>query len=78
MKIVNDANKRTHGHDLVVHPTSPGSGPLYLFNEYVPMVSVGCSDFLGKAHSPNESISLENFRKAQHRVVAIMDEMSRW
>jgi len=78
VKIVNAANKKTHGHDLVVHPTSPGSGPLYLFNEHVPMVSVGCGDHLGKAHSPNESISLENFRKAQHRIVAIMDEMSRW
>jgi acetylornithine deacetylase/succinyl-diaminopimelate desuccinylase-like protein len=78
VKIVNAANKRTHGHDLVIHPTSPGSGPLYLFNEHVPMVSVGCSDYLGKAHSPNESISLENFRLAQHRVVALMDEMSRW
>ena len=78
VNIVNEANKRTHGHDLVVHPTSPGSGPLYLFNEFVPMVSVGCGDYLAKAHSPNESISLENFRKAQHRVVAIIDEMSRW
>lgn len=78
VKIVNAANKKTHGHDIVVHPTSPGSGPLYLFNEHVPMVSVGCGDHLGKAHSPNESISLENFRKAQHRVVAKMDEMSRW
>ena len=78
VKIVNAANKRTHGHDLVVHPTSPGSGPLYLFNEHVPMVSIGCGDFLGKAHSPNESISIENYRMAQHRLVAIMDEMSRW
>ena len=78
VKIVNAANKKIFGHDLVVHPTSPGSGPLYLFSEHVPMVSVGCSDFLGKAHSPNESISIENFRKVQHRVVAIMDEMSRW
>ncbi|TFG33311.1 M20/M25/M40 family metallo-hydrolase [Candidatus Thorarchaeota archaeon] len=77
VKIVEAANKRVFG-DLVIHPTNPGSGPLYLFNEYVPMVSVGCSDHLGKAHSPNESISLENYRRAQHRIVAIMDEMSHW
>ena len=77
VKIVEAANRRVFGN-LVIHPTSPGSGPLYLFNKNVPMVSVGCSDHLGKAHSPNESISIENFRKAQHRIVAIMDEMSRW
>ncbi|RDE13192.1 MAG: peptidase M20 [Candidatus Thorarchaeota archaeon] len=77
VKIVKAANRRVFG-DLIIHPTSPGSGPLYLFNRYVPMVSVGCSDHLGNAHSPNESISLENFRRAQHRIVAIIDEMSRW
>ncbi|TFG28272.1 M20/M25/M40 family metallo-hydrolase [Candidatus Thorarchaeota archaeon] len=77
VKIVEAANRRVFG-DLVIHPTSPGSGPLYLFNEFVPMVSIGCGDHLGKAHSPNESISVENFRKAQHRIVAIMDEMSHW
>jgi acetylornithine deacetylase/succinyl-diaminopimelate desuccinylase-like protein len=77
VKIVEAANKRVFG-DLVIHPTSPGSGPLYLFNRYVPMVSIGCGDHLGNAHSPNESISLENFRKAQHRIVSIIDEMSRW
>jgi acetylornithine deacetylase/succinyl-diaminopimelate desuccinylase-like protein len=77
VKIVETANKKVFGN-LLIHPTSPGSGPLYLFNKHVPMVSVGCSDYLGNAHSPNESISLENFRKAQHRIVAIMDEMSQW
>jgi acetylornithine deacetylase/succinyl-diaminopimelate desuccinylase-like protein len=77
VKIVEAANRRVFG-DLNIHPTSPGSGPLYLFNKHVPMVSVGCSDHLGNAHSPNESIPLDNFRKAQHRIVAIMDEMSRW
>ena len=61
VKIVEAANNRIFG-ELVIHPTSPGSGPLYLFNEYVPMVSVGCGDYLGKPHSPNESISLDYYR----------------
>lgn len=77
VKIVASANKQVFG-DLVVHPTSPGSGPLYLFNDYVPMVSIGCGDYLGKAHSPNESIAIDNYRRAQHRIVAIMDKMSHW
>ena len=77
VNIVRRANQRVFG-DLKVHPTSPGSGPLYLFNSHVPMVSVGCGDYESRAHSPNESIIVENYRKAQHRVVWIMDEMSRW
>ncbi len=75
--IIKTANRRIFG-DLIVHPTSPGSGPLYLFNESVPMVSIGCGDHLGKAHSPNESISLEKYRKCQQRIVAIIEEMSHW
>ncbi len=77
VKIVETANKRVFG-DMVIHPTSPGSGPLYLFNKYVPMVSIGCGDYESKAHSPNESIVIENYRKAMHRIVAVMDEMSKW
>jgi len=78
VQVVNRANKAVFGHDLVIHPTSPGSGPLYLFKEYVPMVSIGCGDFYSGAHSPNESIKLENYTLAMKRIVSIIDEMSRW
>jgi acetylornithine deacetylase/succinyl-diaminopimelate desuccinylase-like protein len=77
VKIVEKANQRVFG-DMVIHPTSPGSGPLYLFNKHVPMVSIGCGDYESKAHSPNESIVVENYRKNMHRLVAVMDEMSKW
>ncbi|MFX0054530.1 MAG: M20/M25/M40 family metallo-hydrolase [Promethearchaeota archaeon] len=63
---------------LRVHPTSPGSGPLYIFKDYVPMVSIGVSDFDSKGHSPNESIKIENFRKGMLRLVYLIDEMGRW
>jgi len=77
VKIVERANQSVFG-EMKIHMTSPGSGPLYLFNKYVPMVSIGCGDHLSKAHSPNESIVVENYRKAMHRIVAVIDEMSRW
>ncbi|MHA2396924.1 MAG: M20/M25/M40 family metallo-hydrolase, partial [Candidatus Thorarchaeota archaeon] len=77
VKIVERANQRVFG-DMIIHPTSPGSGPLYLFNKHVPMVSIGCADYESKAHSPNESIVVENYRKSMHRIVAVMDEMSKW
>ncbi|MHA1929799.1 MAG: hypothetical protein ACTSV2_14600, partial [Candidatus Thorarchaeota archaeon] len=67
-----------YGHDLIIHPTSPGSGPLYLFKDFVPMVSIGCGDFYSAAHSPNESIKLENYTLSMKRIVSIIDEMGRW
>ena len=78
VEIVNAANIMAFGHDMKIHPTNPGSGPLYLFQNSVPMVSVGCGDFYSRAHSPNETIKVENFRKTMKRTVAIIDEMAKW
>ncbi len=76
--LVNLANKSVYGHDLVLHVTSPGSGPLYLFTEHVPMVSIGCSDFDSRAHSPNESIVIDDYRLAMHRYAVLINEMGGW
>jgi acetylornithine deacetylase/succinyl-diaminopimelate desuccinylase-like protein len=78
VRVVANATKQVFGHKLRVHPTSPGSGPLYLFKDYVPMISIGVGDHNSRAHSPNESISLENLMKSTKRIVVIMDEMYRW
>ncbi|MFW9849078.1 MAG: M20/M25/M40 family metallo-hydrolase [Candidatus Thorarchaeota archaeon] len=78
VEVVNRANKIVFGHDLVIHTTSPGSGPLYLFTEHVPMVSIGCGDFDSRAHSPNESIVIDNYLLTMKRVAVVIDEMSRW
>jgi acetylornithine deacetylase/succinyl-diaminopimelate desuccinylase-like protein len=75
--VVRRANAKVFD-DLKVHPTSPGSGPLYIFKDYVPMVSIGVSDFDSKGHSPNESIKIENFRNGMLRLVHLIDEMGRW
>ncbi len=76
--IVAKATQQVFGHKLRVHPTNPGSGPLYLFKKYVPMVSIGIGDYNSRAHSPNESISLDNLIKSTKRVAAICEEMGRW
>ncbi|MFX0045255.1 MAG: M20/M25/M40 family metallo-hydrolase [Candidatus Hermodarchaeota archaeon] len=75
--VVRRANEKVFG-ELRVHPTSSGSGPLYLFKDHVPMVSVGVGDVESRAHSPNESIKVENFFKGMNRIALIMDELSRW
>ncbi|MFW9909963.1 MAG: M20/M25/M40 family metallo-hydrolase [Candidatus Thorarchaeota archaeon] len=76
--IANRANQLVFGQELVIHPTNPGSGPLYLFVEHVPMVSIGCGDFASRAHSPNESIVIDNYRLAMHRIATVIEEMSLW
>ncbi|MFW9918900.1 MAG: M20/M25/M40 family metallo-hydrolase [Candidatus Thorarchaeota archaeon] len=78
VELVKLATKKVYGHDLVIHPTSPGSGPLYLFIEHVPMVSIGVGDYNSRAHSPNESIVIENYKLAMHRIAILLDEMGRW
>ncbi len=78
VELVNKANKAVFGHDLVLQPTSPGSGPLYLFNEYVPMVSIGCGDYDSRAHAPNESIMIENYHNTIKRIAVLMHEMGSW
>jgi acetylornithine deacetylase/succinyl-diaminopimelate desuccinylase-like protein len=76
--LVKRANRRAFGHDPVVHVTSPGSGPLYLFKNQVPMVSIGCGDFFSRVHSPNESIIIDNYVNSMKRTVYLVDEMARW
>jgi acetylornithine deacetylase/succinyl-diaminopimelate desuccinylase-like protein len=76
--IIAKANKSIFGHDIRIHPTCPGSGPLYLFKDHVPMVSIGVGDHDARAHSPNENISIDNFTKAIKRLVAIIHEMGKW
>lgn len=78
VKIISKANEAVFGHPIRIHPTCPGSGPLYLFKEYVPMVSIGIGDYNSRAHSPNESVPVDNFVKAMQRLVVIMDLMGKW
>ncbi len=78
VKIIAKANKSVFGHDIRIHPTCPGSGPLYLFKDHVPMVSIGVGDHDARAHSPNENISIDTFTKAIKRLVFIIHGMGKW
>ncbi len=78
VEIINKANQSVFGHPMRIHPTCPGSGPLYLFKEYVPMVSIGIGDYNSRAHSPNESVPVDYFINAMKRIAVIIDLMGRW
>lgn len=78
VNIVDKANQAVFGHPIRIHPTCPGSGPLYLFKDYVPMISIGIGDHNSRAHSPNESVLVENYIKSMKRIAIIMDKMGKW
>lgn len=78
VEIVKQATQQVFDHEPLIHPTSPGSGPLYLFKDYCPMVSVGVGDHDSRAHAPNESVALDTFFKATRRIAVIMDLMGKW
>jgi hypothetical protein len=69
VKVVVKANQKVFGHKIILHPTSPASGPLSYFKGYVPMVSIGCSDHDARVHAPNESIRLDYFVKNMKKPV---------
>lgn len=49
----------------VLAPNSAGTGPMYIFGEYLqlPVVSTGVGWVQSKAHAPNESIRLQDFEQ---------------
>ncbi len=77
VEVVRKANEAVFG-DLVVHPTSPASGPLFLFKDLVPMVAIGCADVEARQHAPNESIALKNLFLDMKRFVHLFYELSKW
>ncbi|MEM2141995.1 MAG: M20/M25/M40 family metallo-hydrolase, partial [Candidatus Thorarchaeota archaeon] len=76
VEVVRKATTMAFGHEPIVHPTHPGSGPLYLFADYVPMVSVGCGNFGSRVHSPNENITVDDFLRSMKRTVYVIESMS--
>jgi acetylornithine deacetylase/succinyl-diaminopimelate desuccinylase-like protein len=61
---------------VILNPISGGSGPMWAFRHFLqaPIVTMGSGDPMGNAHSPNESISIEQFvlatREMAHLLVA--------
>lgn len=56
-----EAARATYGHEPIVYPTSPGSGPLYTLCRETPAVMAGISHANARLHAPNENIYLEDY-----------------
>jgi acetylornithine deacetylase/succinyl-diaminopimelate desuccinylase-like protein len=78
-KIIEEATRKTYGMAPLVYPMSVGSSPIYNFiNKLnIPTVSTGVEYWGSLVHSPNENISVEDFRLGIKNVINIIDELSK-
>ncbi|MHA2225846.1 MAG: M20/M25/M40 family metallo-hydrolase [Candidatus Hodarchaeales archaeon] len=65
-----------YGNNPLVHPWSPGSGPLYLFADHLPVLSIGVGNPGSNSHSPNENIEVEDFKRGQICIARLMEKMA--
>jgi len=72
---VRNTLQEIYQHEPIIHPWSAGSGPLYLFSDHVPVLSIGVGNASSNAHSPNENIILDDFKQGQICIARLIEEM---
>lgn len=80
VELVCQAGRDVYGKDVVILPTSPGTGPRFVFRHVpdMPIVAIGVGHADSRAHAPNENISIEDqFLTTQH-VANILDRFSKY
>ncbi len=77
VQVVKTTMNEVYGHDPLLHPWNPGSGPLYLFADYVPVLSIGVGNPGSNAHSPNENIEVIDFKSGQICIAHLMENMAK-
>lgn len=78
VKLCKRANEEVYNHAPAIQPTSGGSGPMHLFEQYMPIVSLGSGHANSNAHSPNENIFIVDFIDGMKCIAAILNEMKDW
>jgi len=75
VRIVKEVVSEVYNHEPVIHPWSPGSGPLYLFSDLMPVLSIGVGNKGSNAHSPDENINLGDFKQGQLCIARLLQRM---
>ncbi|NHJ47498.1 MAG: M20/M25/M40 family metallo-hydrolase [Asgard group archaeon] len=78
VKLCSRANEKIYGHKASLQSTSGGSGPMYLFGDHMPVVSLGCGHSNTNAHAPNENIYIKDFVDGMKMVATIIEEFRNW
>jgi acetylornithine deacetylase/succinyl-diaminopimelate desuccinylase-like protein len=63
--LVRDCVGEATGREVVVYPTSAGTGPMYDVGPVlgIPLVSAGSGYWNARAHAPDENVRLKDFRE---------------
>jgi acetylornithine deacetylase/succinyl-diaminopimelate desuccinylase-like protein len=78
VKTVVKAAEKVYGKKAVVYPTSPASGPMHLFRNYLgyPVVSAGCAHEDSRGHAPNENITVKGFSEGIKFMATIINDFA--
>lgn len=76
VQVVKETMVEVYGHDPIIHPWSPASGPLYLFADHIPVLSIGVANAGSNGHAPNENIEIEDFKRGQICIAKLMEKIA--
>ncbi len=74
--LLKDTMTEVYGHEPIIHPWSPASGPLYLFANYIPVLSIGVAHAESHGHAPNENINVEDFKQGQVCLARLIERLA--
>jgi acetylornithine deacetylase/succinyl-diaminopimelate desuccinylase-like protein len=80
VKAVTAAVQRVHGHDPVIVPITPGSGPMFALCQAIGVPSVsgpGGGNPDSKIHAPNENMVVEDYINAIKGMAVVFEEFAR-
>ncbi len=81
--LVRETARQAWGAEPVFHPSSAGTGPMYLVARalHLPIVSTGCGWFGSQAHGPDESIRLTDLERGIGHQILLLQRFgayTRW
>jgi acetylornithine deacetylase/succinyl-diaminopimelate desuccinylase-like protein len=77
VKLLAALAKDFSGKETVLKPSSPGSGPAFLFGDYTPWAMCSTFDPEQNIHAPNESMRLNDFKYMTAFIAAIAIELGK-
>ena len=65
-----------YDEEIILLPTSPGTGPRWMFSSWteMPIVGLGVGNADSNIHAPNENITLNDFRQGITHIAAILKQ----
>ncbi|OHB70574.1 MAG: hypothetical protein A2W23_00430 [Planctomycetes bacterium RBG_16_43_13] len=75
VRIIAETGKEVWQKEMVVYPSTPASGPMYLFSKIAPCIGLGVGHAQSNSHAPNESVYIEDFYIGTKHIANILAKM---